>query len=78
MIRQTEHQAEGFSTSEPQVVGIDDAAAGSAAKAFGSVKIPWLLMTGTKDLAPIGRADMKSRSAVYPALEAAEMFPRPG
>jgi len=41
---------------------------GSAEKAFASVRIPWLLMTGTKDVAPIGNADMKSRLAVYPAL----------
>jgi predicted dienelactone hydrolase len=37
-------------------------------EAFASVKIPWMLMTGTKDLAPIGNADMQSRLAVYPAL----------
>lgn len=36
--------------------------------AFGGVKIPWMLMTGTKDVAPIGDADMKSRLAVFPAL----------
>jgi predicted dienelactone hydrolase len=47
---------------------------GSAAKAFGTVKIPWLLMTGTKDLAPIGNADMKSRLAVYPALHGAPKY----
>jgi predicted dienelactone hydrolase len=41
---------------------------GSAERAFGQVKIPWMLMTGTKDIAPIGKADMKSRLAVYPAL----------
>ena len=41
---------------------------GSAEKAFGSVRISWLLMTGTKDVAPIGNADMKSRLGVYPAL----------
>ena len=55
-----------FSPSAPQ--------AGSAAKAFGAVKIPWLLMTGTKDLAPIGHADMKSRLAVYPALNGAPKY----
>ena len=48
--------------------------AGSAAKAFGEVKIPWLLMTGTKDLAPIGNADLKSRLAVYPALHGAPKY----
>jgi predicted dienelactone hydrolase len=41
---------------------------GDAAEAFGSVGIPWLLMTGTKDLAPIGGADLESRLAVFPAL----------
>lgn len=38
------------------------------AEAFGLVKIPWMLMTGTKDVAPIGDADAKSRLAVFPAL----------
>jgi hypothetical protein len=42
--------------------------AGSPESAFGEVSIPWLLMTGTKDLAIIGNADMKSRLAVFPAL----------
>jgi predicted dienelactone hydrolase len=37
-------------------------------EAFGNVKIPWMLMTGTKDIAPIGNADLKSRLAVFPAL----------
>jgi predicted dienelactone hydrolase len=55
-----------FSPSAPRV--------GSAAKAFGGVKIPWLLMTGTKDLAPIGNADLKSRRAVYPALHGAPKY----
>jgi predicted dienelactone hydrolase len=49
-----------FSPSSPKT--------GSAAKAFGSVKIPWMLMTGTKDVAPIGDTDVASRLAVYPAL----------
>ncbi|MCX6895311.1 MAG: dienelactone hydrolase, partial [Verrucomicrobia bacterium] len=49
-------------------------ASGSAECAFGSVKIPWLLMTGTKDIAPIGHADMKSRLAVYPALHGAPKY----
>ena len=55
-----------FSPSAPRV--------GSAAKAFGAVKIPWLLMTGTKDVAPIGHADMESRLAVYPALHGAPKY----
>jgi predicted dienelactone hydrolase len=48
--------------------------AGSAAKAFGAVKIPWLLMTGTKDLAPVGNETMKRRLAVYPALHGAPTY----
>jgi predicted dienelactone hydrolase len=44
---------------------------GSADEAFGAVKIPWMLMTGTKDLAPIGQADLESRLGVYPALRGA-------
>jgi predicted dienelactone hydrolase len=46
----------------------------TAEQAFGAVKIPWLLMTGTKDTAPIGLADMKSRLAVYPALHGAPKY----
>jgi predicted dienelactone hydrolase len=55
-----------FSPSAPLI--------GSATRAFGSVKIPWMLMTGTKDLAPIGHVDMKSRRAVYPALHGAPKY----
>jgi predicted dienelactone hydrolase len=43
-------------------------------EAFKAVKIPWLLMTGTKDIAPIGPADLKSRLAVYPALHGAPKY----
>ena len=46
----------------------------TAEQAFGAVKIPWLLMTGTKDAAAIGPADMKSRLAVYPALHGAPKY----
>jgi predicted dienelactone hydrolase len=41
---------------------------GDPTRAFGGVKIPWLLLTGTLDAAPIGGIDAKSRRAVYPAL----------
>lgn len=41
---------------------------GDPQQAFGAVKIPWMLMTGTKDIAPIGDADMTSRLGVFPAL----------
>jgi predicted dienelactone hydrolase len=50
-----------FSPSSPKL--------GNAARAFGSVKIPWMLMTGTKDMAPIGDMDVASRLKVYPALQ---------
>ncbi len=37
-------------------------------QSFGSVRIPWLLMTGTKDVSPIGDQDLASRLRVFPAL----------
>jgi predicted dienelactone hydrolase len=43
---------------------------GDPASAFGSVKIPWMLMTGTKDTAAIGDQTVESRLAVYPQLPA--------
>ncbi len=52
--------AVAFSPSSPR--------RGDPATAFGSVKIPWMLMTGTKDVALIGDADLASRLAVYPNL----------
>jgi hypothetical protein len=36
--------------------------------AFGSVKIPWLLMTGTLDASPIGGDTPETRLKVFPAL----------
>lgn len=41
---------------------------GTPAEAFGTVSIPWLLMTGTLDTAPIGGQTVDSRLAVFPAL----------
>jgi predicted dienelactone hydrolase len=35
---------------------------------FGRVKIPWMLMTGTRDFTGIGNGDLKSRLAVFTAL----------
>ncbi|MEZ5304880.1 MAG: hypothetical protein R3F11_30155 [Verrucomicrobiales bacterium] len=35
---------------------------------FGSVKIPWLLMTGTKDDSPIGNTTPEKRREVFPHL----------
>jgi predicted dienelactone hydrolase len=43
---------------------------GNAQRAFSRVAIPCLLMTGTRDVAPIGEADAASRLAVYEALPA--------
>ena len=55
-----------FSPSSPKT--------GSTAKAFGAVKIPWMLMTGTKDVAPIGNTYVALRLAVYPALRGAPKY----
>ncbi|HTY61337.1 MAG TPA: dienelactone hydrolase [Acidobacteriota bacterium] len=49
-----------FSPSSPR--------AGDPKQAFGKVKIPWMLMTGTQDVAVIGDATLESRMAVFPAL----------
>lgn len=43
-------------------------AAGTPAAAFGSVTIPWLLMTGTLDTSPINRTTVADRRLVYTAL----------
>lgn len=48
-----------FSPSSPQ--------RGSARDAFADVRIPWLLMTGTRDQAPIGDT-VEGRLKVFPAL----------
>jgi len=47
---------------------------GNPRRAFGEVRIPWLLMTGTRDRAPIGDVDMESRLAVFPALPAGAKY----
>jgi predicted dienelactone hydrolase len=47
---------------------------GDTKQAFGDVKIPWLLMTGTKDVAPIGDQDVKSRLSVFPALPPGDKY----
>jgi len=52
--------AVAFSPSGPET--------GDVKQGFGRVRIPWMLMTGTKDVAIIGHADVASRLAVYPAL----------
>jgi predicted dienelactone hydrolase len=44
------------------------------AKAFGTVKIPWLLMTGTLDDSPIGETSPESRLKVFPALPPGDKY----
>lgn len=41
---------------------------GDSERAFASVKVPWMLMTGTRDTSPIGGQTVASRRAVYPGL----------
>ena len=43
---------------------------GDANRAFGAIKIPWLLMTGTLDKSEIRGFDADSRLKVFPALPA--------
>lgn len=47
---------------------------GRPEKAFGTVTIPWMLMTGTHDLAPIGDVDTASRLGVYTALRGSPKY----
>jgi predicted dienelactone hydrolase len=47
---------------------------GDPARAFGAVEIPWMLMTGTRDTAPIGNADVASRLAVFPSLPPGDKY----
>lgn len=42
--------------------------------AFGSVKVPWMLMTGTEDTSPIGNESVESRLSVYPALPPGDKY----
>lgn len=41
---------------------------------FGSVSIPWLLMTGTNDTAIVGDQSVESRLAVFPPLPAGSKY----
>jgi predicted dienelactone hydrolase len=47
---------------------------GSAEDAFGAVSIPWLVMTGTHDTAPIGGQTVETRLAVFPALAPGDKY----
>jgi predicted dienelactone hydrolase len=70
----TDHRikaAIAFSPSEP--------AKGTPAQAFGKVTMPWLLMTGTKDVArigggTIGASTVEKRLSVFPALPAGSKY----
>lgn len=44
---------------------------GEPAMAFGSIKIPCLLMTGTLDTSPVGNASAEDRLKVFPCLKLA-------
>lgn len=52
----------------------DAPSSGDTATAFSSVTIPWMLMTGTKDVAFVGHATVESRESVYPALPAGDKY----
>lgn len=41
---------------------------GKVSDSFQAVKIPWMLMTGTKDTAPVGDQTVESRLKVFPSL----------
>lgn len=43
-------------------------ATSSPSRAFGAVKIPWMVMTGTRDDSPIGNTSATARLAVFDAL----------
>lgn len=47
---------------------------GDASAAFGKVNIPWLLMTGTKDVSQFGNQTLESRRAVYIALPPGDKY----
>lgn len=47
---------------------------GNVKQAFDQVKIPWMLMTGTKDVSILGGQTLESRLAVYPALPIGDKY----
>jgi len=49
-------------------------AEGDPQTAFGGVKIPWMLMTGTHDGSPIGNQTPDSRRKVFPALPPGDKY----
>lgn len=68
---QTYPLSKGFTDERIQAAVImspSGPANGNTKQAFGSVKIPWMLLTGTKDTNPISGADATSRLIVFPDL----------
>jgi predicted dienelactone hydrolase len=47
---------------------------GDTKVAFAEVKIPWMVLTGTKDTSPISDADAASRLLVFPALPGGDKY----
>ncbi len=47
---------------------------GDPKDAFGSVRIPWMLMTGTRDVSPIRDIDVASRLSVFPSLPPGDKY----
>ena len=47
---------------------------GDPARAFGDVKIPWLLLTGTADDSPVGETEPADRLKVFPALPPGQKY----
>lgn len=46
----------------------------SPQQAFGDVRVPWMLMTGTQDDSPLGDTTPESRLEVYPALPPGDKY----
>lgn len=47
---------------------------GDPKAAFATVSIPWMLMTGTKDVSVVSKATVESREAVFPALPPGDKY----
>ncbi len=47
---------------------------GDPGKAFERVRVPWMLMTGTRDTSPIGQQTVESRQQVFPNLPAGDKY----
>lgn len=47
---------------------------GDVGQAFGAVEIPWMLMTGTKDVSVVNNSPVSSRLAVFPELPPGDKY----